>query len=89
MSGSTWISKEDLENMLVETIADIEYSNFTAAMDRLASLPYSYRIADFIKKYRHSLMKESNKYEITQPQLDENGKFFVTIYGKFRIELIK
>lgn len=83
LSGSTWISKEELENSLVETIADIEYSNFVTAMERLSSSPYSYRIADFIKKYRKPLMRQSNLYEIVQPQLDENGKFFVTIYGEF------
>lgn len=82
LSGSTWISKEELEDILVETIADIEYLNFTTAMERLASLPYSYRIADFIKKYRKPLMKQSNKYEIPQPQIDENGKFYVTVYGE-------
>ncbi|KAL1517412.1 hypothetical protein ABEB36_001179 [Hypothenemus hampei] len=80
LSGSKWIEKEILETNLVETITDKEYSSFINVMDRLASLPYSYRIKDLIMQYRKSLINQSKTFEAIIPQLDENGRQFVSVY---------
>lgn len=76
-----WIAKEELENELVETLADLEYRNFVNAMDRLVSLPYSYRVKDFISKYRKPLLVQTNTYEIAKPKYDADGRMYVTTYG--------
>lgn len=66
----------------MEEIADIEYGNFVSAMDRLISSPYAYKAKDFIDKYRRSLMKQTSTYDVPKLQYDENGRSFITVYGK-------
>lgn len=50
-------------------------------MDRLVSLPYSYKSKDFVMAYRKPLMTQMNMYDVLQPQFDEQGRQFVTTYG--------
>ncbi|XP_037027846.1 28S ribosomal protein S9, mitochondrial [Bradysia coprophila] len=84
MSGAQWVSKDDLENILVETIGDLDYQNFITAMERLCSLPYSYRLKDFIMKYRKPLLARTNVYEIAKPKYDTDGRMYVTTYECLR-----
>lgn len=86
LSGSEWINKDALENFLVEDIRDIEYNNFVNAMDRLANHPYSYRIKEYINKYRKPLMSQTTTYDIPQLQYDKDGRSFITVYGKLNLE---
>lgn len=83
MSGSAWLVKEKLEHILVEKIMDREYTNFVNAMERLVAHPYSYRAKEFIEKYRRPLLQQlSSQLEIPEVQYDENGRSFITVYGK-------
>lgn len=82
LSGTQWMSKDELEIILMEEIADIEYNNFLNAMNRLVSMPYSYKIKEFIEKYRRLLMTQTSSNEVLKPQYDEQGRMFVTTYGK-------
>ena len=81
MSGSQWLPKAELEKILVEQIEEIEYDNFVNAMSRLSSLPYSYRVKDFIYTYRKPLIADNQNTEIPKPQYDEKGRQFITTYG--------
>lgn len=81
MSGTQWLPKDELELVLVEEIADIEYTNFVNAMNRLVALPYSYKTKEFIDKYRKPLITQTNTYDVLKPQYDEQGRAFVTTYG--------
>lgn len=84
--GSTWITKEKLELMLVEKIMDREYGQLISALDRIITLPYSYRAKDFIDKYRKPLLQRmSNQTEIPEVQYDEKGRAFITTYGKWSL----
>jgi small subunit ribosomal protein S9 len=83
LSGTQWISKDHLELMLVETIRDIEYNNFVNAMTRLANMPYSYRCKDFIDKYRKSLLNQTITLDIPKPEIGEDGRSYITVYGEF------
>lgn len=85
LSGSQWLTKDDLQLKLVEDIADIEYNNFVNAMDRLVALPYSYKCKEFILEYRKPLMAQTNMYDVLKPQFDETGRQFVTTYGELCI----
>lgn len=80
--GSQCLPKDQLELRLVETIRDIEYNNFVNAMNRLAAHPYSYRVKDFIDKYRRPLVNQTVTMEIPKPQVDQDGRRFITVYGK-------
>lgn len=63
-------------------IEDIEYDNFVNAMTRLSSLPYAYRVKEFIYTYRKPLIADTKGNEIPKPQYDEQGRQIVTTYGR-------
>lgn len=91
MSGFKWLDKEFLEKKQMETISDKEYSYFITTMERLVQLPYSYRIKDFILSYSQSLMSQTKTMDIPKLQYDDQGRAFITTYGKifsvFRVNL--
>ena len=82
LSGSQWLSKEQVELRMVETIRDVEYDSFVNAMNRLANHPYSYRVKDFINDYRRPLMNQTITLEIPKPEVDTDGRSFITVYGE-------
>lgn len=82
--GYEWLSKEKLEDRLVEKIADIEYTNFVSAMERLLSIPFSYKAKEFIDKYRVPLIAQTTVDEVPKPQYDDKGVAYVTTYGNNR-----
>lgn len=88
LSGTQWISKDALELKLVETIRDIEYNNFVNAITRLANHPYSYRVVDFIDQYHRKLMNQAVMLEIPKPQIAQDGRSFITVYGKNYYDVI-
>ncbi|XP_050300757.1 28S ribosomal protein S9, mitochondrial [Anthonomus grandis grandis] len=80
LSGSRWVTKEQLEKKLVETLTDKEYASFINVMERLASLPYSYKAKDLILSHREDLMSHTETYEAIKAQIGEDGRQFVTVY---------
>ncbi|KAL0820571.1 hypothetical protein ABMA28_006418 [Loxostege sticticalis] len=84
LEGSVWLTKEQLEQVLVEKILDLEYDNFKVVMERLVSLPYSYRCKDFIEKYRNTLASQKFALEIPKPSYDDDGRAFITTYECLR-----
>ncbi|KPJ09645.1 28S ribosomal protein S9, mitochondrial [Papilio machaon] len=84
LNATLWLTKDQLEQLLVEKLNDLEYDNFKLVMERLASLPYSYRIKDFIEKYRKSLSSQKFALEIPKPSYDDQGRAFVTTYECLR-----
>lgn len=84
LGNSHWLTKEQLEQTLVEKITDLEYGNFKVVMERLASLPNSYRHKDFIEKYRKPLTAQRFALEIPKPSYDDEGRAFVTTYECLR-----
>ncbi|XP_026494376.2 small ribosomal subunit protein uS9m [Vanessa tameamea] len=84
ITGSVWLTKDQLEQLLVETVTDLEYDNFKLAMDRLVSLPHSHIYKDFIEKFRKPLATQRFALEIPKPSYDENGNAFVTTYECLR-----
>lgn len=84
LGNSHWLTKEQLEQTLVEKITDLEYDNFKVVMERLVSLPYSYRHKDFIEKYRKPLAAQRFALEIPKPSYDDEGRAFVTTYECLR-----
>ena len=84
LDSSTWVTKEELEQLLVENINELEYDNFKLVMDRLVALPYSYKYKEFIEKYRKPLSIQKFALEIPKPNYDENGRAFVTTYECLR-----
>lgn len=84
LNNSTWLTKDQLEQVLVEGVNDLEYDNFKLVMERLVSLPYSYKCKEFIEKFRKPLATQRFALEIPKPSYDENGCAFVTTYECLR-----
>ncbi|XP_017874459.1 PREDICTED: 28S ribosomal protein S9, mitochondrial [Drosophila arizonae] len=83
-AGFQLLPKDQLERVLVEHIADIEYQNFTNAMDRLISLPYSYKSKAFIERYLKPLIDQSKQLEVPKPKIDDQGRQYITTYECLR-----
>lgn len=77
------MTKEKLENAIIETITDKQYADFIIMMDRLVAHPYSYRVKDFIMKYRQSIHIQVNSMDVATPKIGEDGRSYVTYYGNF------
>ncbi|XP_037812338.1 28S ribosomal protein S9, mitochondrial [Lucilia sericata] len=84
LTGFNWVTKEQMELDLVEKISDIEFNSFITAMERLVSHPYSYKCKEFIDKYTKPLMDKSSQLEIPKPQIDEQGRQYITTYECLR-----
>lgn len=79
-----WITKEKLENKLVEKIMDKEYTNFINALERLIVMPYSYKAKDFINQFRKPILQQlSSQSDVPPVQYDEDGRAYITTYGKW------
>ncbi|XP_018331834.1 28S ribosomal protein S9, mitochondrial [Agrilus planipennis] len=84
LDGYQWMDKEALENVLIEKIIDKEYTNFVNAIERLYNHPYSYRIKEFILKYRKPLMSQKSTSDLPKLQYDSDGRSYVTVYECLR-----
>lgn len=65
----------------METISDREYASFQNAMGRLYSLPYSYKVQDFLMEYRKPLISQTKTFDAIVPQIGEDGRQYVSVYG--------
>lgn len=81
LDDSVWLTKEKLQNFIIEDITDKQYENFLTMMDRLAAHPYSYQCKDFVMKYRELLRIQHKGRQIVEPQIGEDGRRYVTSYG--------
>ncbi|XP_052837121.1 28S ribosomal protein S9, mitochondrial [Drosophila gunungcola] len=84
MAGFQLLPKDQLEILLVESIADIEYSNFTKSMERLIASPYAYKSKAFIERFLKPLMDQSKQLEVPKPKIDEEGRQYITTYECLR-----
>uniref|UniRef100_D3TM49 Small ribosomal subunit protein uS9m n=1 Tax=Glossina morsitans morsitans TaxID=37546 RepID=D3TM49_GLOMM len=84
LTGFAWISKDQLELRLVEKLDDIEYDNFVNVMNRLIAHPYSYKCKAFIDEHTRPLMSQSAQIEIPKPQIDADGRQYITTYECLR-----
>uniref|UniRef100_A0A1A9WFN3 28S ribosomal protein S9, mitochondrial n=1 Tax=Glossina brevipalpis TaxID=37001 RepID=A0A1A9WFN3_9MUSC len=84
LTGFSWVSKDELELRLVEKIGDIGYDNFLNAMNRLIENPFSYKCKAFIDQYTKTLISRSSEIEIPKPQIDANGRQYITTYECLR-----
>lgn len=81
-ADSRWMTKTELEILCVETIADLEYTEFITVLDRLLELPYSYRVKEEIFKYRITDVTAQSTQLFLTPEYDEEGRAFVQFEGR-------
>lgn len=85
MDDSDWLTKEQLEERILEEIKDKQYEEFIAIMERLLQHPYSYETKEFIMKNRRNLVIKQRGREVIEPKIGEDGRKYVTTYGKLKI----
>ncbi|KAF7394124.1 hypothetical protein HZH68_010943 [Vespula germanica] len=78
--GSVWISKNQLEELLQETLTDYHYEYFVKTMERLLNHPLSQNERKFIMKYRNILSVNIDKQNILPVLYNEDGKPYVKIF---------
>ncbi|XP_077583348.1 small ribosomal subunit protein uS9m [Stigmatopora nigra] len=82
LDTSRWLLKEELEELLVETISVEDYTQFIQLMERLLSLPYCAMEEQFVLSYRQQLEAQSRNQTIPTMEKDENGVAFTTAEGR-------
>ncbi|XP_060774154.1 28S ribosomal protein S9, mitochondrial [Neoarius graeffei] len=82
LSGSRWLLKEELEQLLVENISDHEYARFLQLVERLLSMPYCSMEEEFLQRFRRKLEVQSSKQEIPALQHSEDGVAFSQSDGR-------
>ncbi|OQR76770.1 28S ribosomal protein S9 [Tropilaelaps mercedesae] len=82
MQDTRWLTKEELEALLVEDVTDEQYEYFIRTMTRLAEHPYSLETQGFILKYRKELVSNVSKQNIEPLKHDEAGNPYSEARGK-------
>uniref|UniRef100_A0A2K5QXU8 Small ribosomal subunit protein uS9m n=1 Tax=Cebus imitator TaxID=2715852 RepID=A0A2K5QXU8_CEBIM len=80
--GSRWLIKEELEEMLVETLSDQDYMQFIHLLEKLLTLQYGAAEEEFVQRFRRSVIIQSKKQLIEPAQYEEQGMAFSKSEGK-------
>jgi hypothetical protein len=62
-----------------------QYKEFISALERLAEHPFSYRVKDFIFRFRIPISTLQSMDTFVAPELDEEGKAFVEAIGGMKL----
>ncbi|KAK0145013.1 28S ribosomal protein S9, mitochondrial [Merluccius polli] len=83
LGTSRWVIKEELEEMLVETITDHDYKRLVQLMERLAALP---QVAGgeeaWVQRFRRPLEVQARRQEVVALQTDAQGRAYSTAEGR-------
>ncbi|XP_074521051.1 small ribosomal subunit protein uS9m [Halichoeres trimaculatus] len=79
---SRWLTKEEMETLLVEVISPDDYNRFIQLMERLLCMPYCATQKEFIMRYRRELEAQAKKQMVPPVQKDEQGVAFSTAEGR-------
>ncbi|XP_070786861.1 small ribosomal subunit protein uS9m [Enoplosus armatus] len=82
LGTSRWLTEEELEVLLVETISSHDYNRFIQLMERMLSLPYCATEQEFVLRYRRQLEAQSRKQMVPPLERDERGVAFTTSDGR-------
>ncbi|KAM4559923.1 small ribosomal subunit protein uS9m [Odontesthes bonariensis] len=82
LGTSRWLTKEELEALLVETISAHDYNRFIQLMERLLSMPESSSEEQFVLHYRRQLEAQSSHQVVPPLQKDDKGVAFSTSDGR-------
>ncbi|KAJ0062412.1 hypothetical protein NL108_011026, partial [Boleophthalmus pectinirostris] len=82
LGTSRWLSKEELEAQLVETISSQDYTRLIQLMERLVAMPYGAIEQEFVMSFRQQLDSLAKSQVIQPLQRDEQGVAFSTAEGR-------
>lgn len=81
LDDSTWLSKQELEIRLVETLKDTQYDYFVKTLDRLADHPYSSHAREFLLEYRKTRTSSLKQDTIPPLLYDDTGRPYAKAQG--------
>lgn len=81
VGGTDWITKEQLESILLEKLRDEQYVFFIKSMSRLLDHPYSLRAKDFIMRFRKQISSTFKQKEIPKLMFTADGTPFMAAIG--------
>uniref|UniRef100_A0A8C2WRK9 Small ribosomal subunit protein uS9m n=1 Tax=Cyclopterus lumpus TaxID=8103 RepID=A0A8C2WRK9_CYCLU len=82
LGTSRWLTKEELEVLLVEDISTHDYTRFIQLMENLLSMPYCSTEQDFVLRHRRQLEALSSKQLVPTLERDERGVAFSAADGR-------
>ncbi|XP_009073080.1 PREDICTED: 28S ribosomal protein S9, mitochondrial, partial [Acanthisitta chloris] len=80
--GSRWLTKIELEEMLLEKLSDTDYLRFIQLLEKLAALPCGDMEEKYIQKFSKEVPVQLQKVVIEPLQYDERGVAFSTGEGR-------
>jgi len=78
-SGTVWISKEELQDRILETLSDAQYNEWVNCMDRLANHHRHAREKEFIESFRKPLSGQVVQKTLPPVLLEADGKQSVKV----------
>ncbi|OQV24434.1 28S ribosomal protein S9, mitochondrial [Hypsibius exemplaris] len=81
LSGTQWMTKDELATLLVEKMTPHMYRRFILSMERLLLHPYVYRVEEFVRKYRKALIEEVIEIQAPALKKDEAGRSYTEAYA--------
>uniref|UniRef100_A0A663LRM3 Small ribosomal subunit protein uS9m n=1 Tax=Athene cunicularia TaxID=194338 RepID=A0A663LRM3_ATHCN len=81
LAGSRWLTKIELEEMLLEKLSDDDYSRFIRLLEKLMTLPCGDIEENYIQKFSKEVPVQSEKAVIEPLKYDERGVAFSTSEG--------
>ncbi|XP_029303818.1 small ribosomal subunit protein uS9m [Cottoperca gobio] len=82
LGTSRWLTREELETLLVEAIGPNNYDRFIQLMERLLSLPYCATEEKFVLSYRRQIEAQSSKQTMPTLQHDDRGVAYRNADGR-------
>ncbi|KAM9264924.1 small ribosomal subunit protein uS9m [Cariama cristata] len=81
LAGSRWLTKIELEEMLLEKLSDDDYSRFIQLLQKLMTLPCGDMEEEYIKKFSREVPVQLQKVVVEPLKYDERGVAFSTGEG--------
>ncbi|NWX22215.1 RT09 protein, partial [Aegotheles bennettii] len=81
LAGSRWLTKIELEEMLLEKLSDDDYSRFIQLLQKLMTFPCGENEEEYIKKFSKEVPVQLQKIVIEPLKHDERGVAFSTGQG--------
>ncbi|XP_062457612.1 small ribosomal subunit protein uS9m [Rhea pennata] len=82
LPGSRWLTKMELEEMLLEKLSDHDYSRFIQLLQKLVTLPYGNIEEKYMQKFSKEIAIQSQKVVVEPLKYDEQGVAFSTGEGQ-------
>jgi len=84
LADTRWMTYEEVSKACLETLSETNYNynEFISVLERLVSLPFSYRVKDDIFKWRVKEDAGITVKDFITPEFDEKGRAFVEVEGK-------